>query len=179
MFSCCMRTVSHERKFDDYFFPEFLSLRRAMSLLSNGSSVPVCVSICPPRPDSDVFHAVRFVSKETKRLVIPRNYWVFGLFPSSGVFGSRNTTFRKLDLFPSSGEGGGEDTLSQSLSKVTNWLGVFSPVHLRTETDPVSKRRVSTPKNTGRWKKSRNPVILWVLGCITDGIEWASDTSVQ
>jgi hypothetical protein len=23
------------------------------------------------------------------------------------------------------------------------------------------KRRVSTPKNTGRWKKSKNPVILW------------------
>jgi hypothetical protein len=36
-------------------------------------------------------------------------YWVSGLFPSSGVFGSRNTTFRKLDLFPPSGEGG-EDT---------------------------------------------------------------------
>jgi hypothetical protein len=29
-----------------------------------------------------------------------QNYWVFGLFPSSVVFGSRNTTFRKLDLFP-------------------------------------------------------------------------------
>jgi hypothetical protein len=34
-----------------------------------------------------------------------QNYWGFGLFPLSGVFGSRNTTFRKLDLFPSSGEG--------------------------------------------------------------------------
>jgi hypothetical protein len=39
-----------------------------------------------------------------------QNYWVFGLFPLSGVLGSRYTTFRKLDLFPSSGEGGGEDT---------------------------------------------------------------------
>jgi hypothetical protein len=37
-------------------------------------------------------------------------YWVFGLFPSSGIL--ENTTFRKLDLFPSSGEGGGEDTYS-------------------------------------------------------------------
>jgi hypothetical protein len=36
---------------------------------------------------------------------------LLGLFPSSGVFGSRNATFRKLDLFPSSGEGG-EDTYS-------------------------------------------------------------------
>jgi hypothetical protein len=39
-----------------------------------------------------------------------QNYWVFGLFPSSGTL--ENTTFRKLDLFPSSGEGGGEDTYS-------------------------------------------------------------------
>jgi hypothetical protein len=31
------------------------------------------------------------------------NYWVFGLFPSSGIL--ENTTIRKLDLFPSSGEG--------------------------------------------------------------------------
>jgi hypothetical protein len=38
-----------------------------------------------------------------------QNYWGFGLLPSSGVLGSRNTTFRKADLFPSSGEGG-EDT---------------------------------------------------------------------
>jgi hypothetical protein len=34
-----------------------------------------------------------------------QNYWVFYLFPSSGIL--ENTTFRKLDLFPSSGEGGG------------------------------------------------------------------------
>jgi hypothetical protein len=38
------------------------------------------------------------------------NYWVWGLFPSSGIL--ENTTFRKLDLFPSSGEGGGEDNYS-------------------------------------------------------------------
>jgi hypothetical protein len=39
-----------------------------------------------------------------------QNYWVFGLFPSSGIL--ENTTFRKLDLLLSSGEGGGEDTYS-------------------------------------------------------------------
>jgi hypothetical protein len=33
-----------------------------------------------------------------------QNYWVFGLWPSSGIL--ENTTFRKLDLFSSSGEGG-------------------------------------------------------------------------
>jgi hypothetical protein len=38
------------------------------------------------------------------------NYWVFGLFPSSGIL--ENITFLKLDLFPSSGEGGIEDTYS-------------------------------------------------------------------
>jgi hypothetical protein len=38
-----------------------------------------------------------------------QNYWVLGLFPSSGIL---ENTFRKLDLFPSSGEGGGEDTYS-------------------------------------------------------------------
>jgi hypothetical protein len=37
-----------------------------------------------------------------------QKYWVFGLFPSSGIV--ENTTFRKLDMFPSSGEGVGEDT---------------------------------------------------------------------
>jgi hypothetical protein len=42
-----------------------------------------------------------------------QSYWVSGLFPSSGVLGTRNTTFRKPDLFPSSGEGEeGEDTYS-------------------------------------------------------------------
>jgi hypothetical protein len=39
-----------------------------------------------------------------------QNYWVFGLFPSSGIL--ENTTFWKLYLLPSSGEGGGEDTYS-------------------------------------------------------------------
>jgi hypothetical protein len=40
-----------------------------------------------------------------------QNYWVFGLYPSSGILGNINTTFRKLDLFLSSGEGG-RDTYS-------------------------------------------------------------------
>jgi hypothetical protein len=34
----------------------------------------------------------------------PQKFWVFRHFPSSGVFGSRNTKFWKLDLFPSIGE---------------------------------------------------------------------------
>jgi hypothetical protein len=39
-----------------------------------------------------------------------QNYWVSGLFPSSGIL--ENMTFRKLDLFPSSCEGGGKNTYS-------------------------------------------------------------------
>jgi hypothetical protein len=34
-----------------------------------------------------------------------RDYWVFGICPSSGII--KNTTFRKLNLFSSSGEGVG------------------------------------------------------------------------
>jgi hypothetical protein len=43
-----------------------------------------------------------------------QNYWVSVRFPSSGVFGSKNTTFRKLGLSPSSDERGGEKTFTQS-----------------------------------------------------------------
>jgi hypothetical protein len=43
-----------------------------------------------------------------------QNYWGFGIFPSFGVLGSRNTTFQKLGLLPSSDEwGGGEKTSAQ------------------------------------------------------------------
>jgi hypothetical protein len=35
-----------------------------------------------------------------------QNYWVLGLFPSSGILETRDTTFRKLNLFPLSDEWG-------------------------------------------------------------------------
>jgi hypothetical protein len=71
--------------------------------------------------------------------IISQNCWIFLLRPSSGVLGSRNTTFRKLGLFPSSGEG--EEKIPTqlgplekdglwfrlTLSKGPNWVGVFSP----------------------------------------------------
>jgi hypothetical protein len=38
---------------------------------------------------------------------------------------------------------------------------ILLPLHLRTETEPVPKRHVSTPKNTGRWRKSKKPVTLY------------------
>jgi hypothetical protein len=45
-----------------------------------------------------------------------RNFWVSGLYPSSGVW--RKTTFRKLDLIPSSGKrGGGRHLLSWASKK--------------------------------------------------------------
>jgi hypothetical protein len=55
-----------------------------------------------------------------------QSYWVFVLFPSSDVFGSRNAKFRKLDLFPSSGEGG-EDTYSVGPLRKSN-LYHWNPV---------------------------------------------------
>jgi hypothetical protein len=51
-----------------------------------------------------------------------RNYWVFGLFPSSGIL--ENTTIWKL--FPSSGEGGGEDTYSVGPIRKINPVIEFS-----------------------------------------------------
>jgi hypothetical protein len=68
-----------------------------------------------------------------------QNYWGFGLFPSSGVLGCRNTTFRKLNLNPSSGEGG-EKTHTQ-----LGPLEIANLNHLGTETIQFPKRRVSTP----------------------------------
>jgi hypothetical protein len=38
-----------------------------------------------------------------------KDYWVFGLCPSSGILKKqKNPTFRKLDVFPSSGKGAGD-----------------------------------------------------------------------
>jgi hypothetical protein len=36
--------------------------------------------------------------------LIPQNYWVSELCPSSGILSAGSTTFRKLDLVRSSGE---------------------------------------------------------------------------
>jgi hypothetical protein len=65
-----------------------------------------------------------------------QNFWVFGLFPSSGSL--ENTTFRKLDLLPSSG-GGGRAQLSR-------WLLPYLP--LRTETEPLSETSCSLQYQT-------------------------------
>jgi hypothetical protein len=92
----------------------------------------------------------------------------FLVFPLSGVLWSRNTMFRKLDLFLYSGEEGRRHQLSWAplkvaLSKGSNRGGVFSPLHLTTETDSVSETSCFYPMNTGRWKKSKNPVILCAI----------------
>jgi hypothetical protein len=50
---------------------------------------------------------------------ITQNYCDFGYFPSSCVLGSRDTTFRKLDLFPSSREGG-ENTPQSGLLELAD-----------------------------------------------------------
>jgi hypothetical protein len=80
-----------------------------------------------------------------------QNYWGFGLFPSSGVLGSRNT-IRKLDLLPSSGERG-EKTPTQfgplERSSLNHWDQIQFLICC-----------VFTPKDTGRWKMSKTPVIM-------------------
>jgi hypothetical protein len=44
--------------------------------------------------------------------------------------------------------------------KGPNWVGVFSPPHLRTETDELSETPCFYFQNTGRWEKFKNQVIL-------------------
>jgi hypothetical protein len=61
-------------------------------------------------------------------LITAQNYWAFGLSPLSGVLGSRNMTFQKLDLFPSSGEDG---------QKIPAQLGPSERVNLNHWTTPV------------------------------------------
>jgi hypothetical protein len=100
-----------------------------------------------------------------------QNYWGFGLLLSSGVLGSRNTTFRELDLFPFSGEGektpiqlGPIERANLNHWKGSKWVGVFSaPFTWGRKQIQFPKRRVSIPKNTRRWKKFKPPVTLWSM----------------
>jgi hypothetical protein len=104
-----------------------------------------------------------------------QNYWVFGPFSSSGVLRNRNMTFRKLNLFPSSGEGGRRHLLSVgpekerisitglALSKGPNWVGVFSPLHMRMETNPVSETSCFYSLEYQTMEKTKNPVILCTI----------------
>jgi hypothetical protein len=87
-----------------------------------------------------------------------QSYWNFGLFPSSGVFGSRNKTFRKLDLFPSSGEGEGTCSVG-ALRKIE----INSPFTWGRKQIQFPKRCVSTLLYTQRWRNSKNPVTLCAI----------------
>jgi hypothetical protein len=94
-----------------------------------------------------------------------QNYWVFGLFHHLVLLGIEKQCFGSLDPFPSSG-GGWEKTPTQfgpleraNLNHCTTLVRFTEPFnHFQ-----FLKRRVSTPKNTGRWKKSKNPVILCIF----------------
>jgi hypothetical protein len=76
-------------------------------------------------------------------------------FSSSGVLGSRNATFRKLDLFPSAAVKERVLLFLRGPTEVSS-----SPFTGGRKQIQFPKRRVSNPKNTGRWKKSENSVIL-------------------
>jgi hypothetical protein len=88
--------------------------------------------ICCTR-GSHFFSQTVTVSFEVLRCT--QNYWDFGLFPSSGVLGSRRTTFRKLE--------GREKTPQLGPLQRANLRDPIevssSRLHLRTETDPVSE----------------------------------------
>jgi hypothetical protein len=78
------------------------------------------------------------------------NYWVSGLCSLSRILGTIKTTFWKLDLCPSSGEGRKTPAVLSPLERSNlnhwtelDWNVVFSSI-----------------QNSGRWTKSRNPVIL-------------------
>jgi hypothetical protein len=58
-----------------------------------------------------MFAQMGWFSKGSNDGVLHTELLGFWRFPLSGVLGSKNTTFRKLDLFLFSGEGG-EDTYS-------------------------------------------------------------------
>jgi hypothetical protein len=75
---------------------------------------------------SQVLSQHKQLKSKCQNIFLPQSYCVCGLLPSSGDFGSRNKTFRKLDLFPYSGERGGVQCLRLARSKGTNWVGVFS-----------------------------------------------------
>jgi hypothetical protein len=66
---------------------------------------------------------VKLCIRNDMNIKTAQNYWIFLLFPSSGIL--ENTTVRKLDLFPSSGEGGGEDTYWVGVS-IQNWTEISS-----------------------------------------------------
>jgi hypothetical protein len=101
--------------------------------------------------------------------IFTQNYWVFGLFQSSGILVNRKYDVSETgsvsvlrwrgrkhllswvtwkELISITGQQWlnscvnlteGVQWLRLALSKGSNWVGVFSPLHLRTETDPVSE----------------------------------------
>jgi hypothetical protein len=48
-------------------------------------------------------------------------------------------------------------------ANLSHWAS--GPLHLRAETDPVSETSCFTPKNTGQWTKSKNPIVLYIFAC--------------
>jgi hypothetical protein len=68
-----------------------------------------------------------------------QNFWVFGLFSSSGILENRKHDVSETGSVSVPRWSGKTPTQLGLLERVNlNWVGVFSP-HLRTETDPVSE----------------------------------------
>jgi hypothetical protein len=93
-----------------------------------------------------------------------QNYWVFGLFPSSGILKTRKLDVSETGLFSSSGEGE-TPTLLGSLERanLNHWTEGFPPSPEDGNRPSFRNVVFSSFWNTGRWTKSKNPVILNVI----------------
>jgi hypothetical protein len=104
-----------------------------------------------------------------------RNFWVSGLYPSSGVW--RNTTFRKLDLFPSSGKrvgwGGGRRHLlswapqkelisisRQLLSDLHNCLNTWDQDNSAGDNNEYTIKIVKNHAHAWNWEGKRGVIFL-------------------
>jgi hypothetical protein len=83
----------------------FSKIRKYETLNKNYYKVPIlfCKALCISSFKPTSCLQVSLITKWRNEKSCTQNYRGSGLFPSSGVLGSRNTTFRKPNLFPSSG----------------------------------------------------------------------------
>jgi hypothetical protein len=103
----------------------------------------------------------------TQFMKIWKNYWGFGLCPSSGILKTRKHNISETGSF-SVLRWRGEDTysvgsLEKNLSKGPNWVGVFPPSPENGNRSNFRNVVLSSFSNTGRWTKLKPPVILSVI----------------
>jgi hypothetical protein len=92
---------------------------------------------------------------------VVQSYWAcFGLYPSSCMWKTKNTTtFRRLDLSPSSLD----QWLRLALSNGPNWVGLSCPIHVRTEskTSPIALYNIHHRQNPFKSNQLHLCVMWW------------------